>query len=261
MKRRTCLLAGAAALWRPAFATVSREVAVGVLPGPHAEIMTVVGDVAAAQGLALRLVEREGGRAVNDDVAAGRLDAACFQDAVAFAAEPKRKPAPLIEVAATVTLPVAIYSRRVPSVRQLPRGASIAIPRERAAASRALVLLHNHGLVELRDGSGLTATPRDVTGNRYGFKLVPLPQDRLADALHRLDAAVIDRPHAVRAQLMPARDSIGLEDARTPWAGVLAVRDGDRGADWVRTLVASYRSEPLKRFILAQYQDSVRRPW
>lgn len=261
MKRRTCLLAVAAALWRPAFATAPREVAVGVLPGPHAEIMAVVRDVAAAQRLALRLVEREGGRAVNGDVAAGRLDAACFQDAVAFAAESRRTSTPLIEVAATVTLPVAIYSRRVASVRQLQRGASIGIPRERAAASRALVLLHNHGLVELRDGSGLTATPRDVTGNRGGFKLVPLPQARLANALHRLDAAVIDRPHAVRAQLMPARDSIGLEDARTPWSSVLAVRGSDRSADWVRTLVASYRSEPVKRFILAQYQDSVRRPW
>jgi D-methionine transport system substrate-binding protein len=261
MKRRSLLLTGAAAVCAPTFASAPRVVAVGVLPGPHAEIMAVVREVAATRGLALRLVEREGGRAVNNDVASGRLDAACFQDAVAFAAEPRRKPSPLIEVAATVTLPVAIYSRRVASVRQLPRGATIAIPRERAAASRALVLLHNHGLVELRDGSGLSATPRDVTGNRYGFRLVPLPQDQLAGALYRLDAAVIDRPHAVRASLMPARDSIGLEDARTPWAGVLAVRDGDRNTDWVRSLVASYRSEPVKRYILAQYQDSVRRPW
>lgn len=261
MKRRALLWLGAAGPFVPAFAAAPVEVAVGVLPGPHAEIMAVVRDVAARDGLALRLVEREAGRGINADVAAGVLDAACFQDAVAFAAEPRRTRAPLVEVASTVTLPIAIYSRRVPSVRQLPRGATLAIPSERAAASRALVLLHNHGLVELRENAGLTATPRDVVGNRYGFKLLSLPQAGLADALHRTDAAVIDRPTAVRAGLLPARDSIGLEDARTPWSGVLAVRDRDRNAAWVQMLVASYRTEPVKRFILARYQDSVRRPW
>lgn len=260
MNRRDLLLLGLASATPLVHARTDR-LAVGVLPGPHAEIMAQVRDVAATRGLVLDLVERPSGRAINTDVAARRLDVACFQDGVAFAADPARRDGALVEVARTVTLPVAIYSRRVPSVRQLPRGATIAIPRDRAAASRALVLLHNHGLIELRSDSGLTATTRDVVGNRYGFRLAPTDSARLADALHRVDAAVIDRASAGRAGLQPGRDSIGLEDARSPWSDVLAVRAADRASPWAAGLVGAYRSEPVKRFILERYQDSVRRPW
>ncbi|MEO5795726.1 MAG: MetQ/NlpA family ABC transporter substrate-binding protein [Rhodoferax sp.] len=260
MKRRSLLALGLGASVVKLGAQ-PRSVSVGVLPGPHAEIMAVVQRMAADAGLDLRLVARDAGQGFNAEVLAGTLDAACFQDAVAFNAEAARHPGALAIATPTVTLPFALYSRRVAHPRQLPHGGTLAIPRERAAASRALVLLHNFGLIELRDGSGLTSTPRDVVGNRYGFKLVTLPLEQLAAALQRVDAAVIDRPHAERAGLQPGRDSIGLEDARSPWTDVLVVRGADRGAAWVNTLVASYRSEPVKRFILDHFQDSVRRPW
>lgn len=265
MKRRTLLEMGAAlglgAATCKGWAQQPRTVTVGVLPGPHAEIMAVVQQVSADAGLDLRLVEAAAGRNLNAALRAGKLDAACFQDAVAFAQEATRYPGTLAIATPTVTLPFALYSRRVATPRQLPRGGTLAIPREPAAAARALVLLHNHGLITLRSGSGLTATLRDVESNRYGFKLLSSPLNQLASALTRVDAAVIDHPHAERAGLQPGRDAIGLEDARSPWTEVLAVRAGDLGAAWVSALVVSYRSEPVKRFILERYQDSVRRPW
>lgn len=264
MQRRTLLTLAAAPLLpcELAFANVpARPVTIGVLPGPHREILACVRDVAAAQGLDLRIVDRSDGQAINADVARGRLDAACFQDGVSFARDRTRYGKELIEATRTVTQPVALYSRRITSPRQLSRGATLAIPRDPPLQARALVLLHNHGLVVLRDDAGLTASTRDVVGNRHQFRLDPLPAGRLADALCRVDLAVIDRPTADRAGLLPARDSIGVEDARTPWSDVLAVRAADRSANWVGTLVASYRSEPIKRFILERYQESVRRPW
>ena len=260
MKRRHLVVLGLAAA-TPFARARTAPVTIGVLPGPHAEILAQVQAVAAGRGLVLQTVERESGRQINADVLAGRLDVACFQDGVAFAGEPSRRRDALVELARTVTLPVAIYSRRVAAVRQLPRGASIAIPRERAAAARALVLLHNHGLIELRHDSGLAATPRDVTGNRYALRLVPTDTARLAAALHGMDAAVIDRDTAGAAGLQPGRDSIGLEDGRSPWSDVMAIRAADRDAPWAAELLAAYRSEPVKRFLLERFQDSVRRPW
>ena len=124
MNRRQLAMLGAAGLVPRAFA-VTPPRRIGVLPGPHAEIMAVVQRVAADRGLALELAERDGGRGINADVAAGRLDAACFQDEVAFAAE---RPARLATIASTVTLPVAIYSRRVASVRALRPGSASAPP-------------------------------------------------------------------------------------------------------------------------------------
>lgn len=262
MRRRSLLALGLAAAGPPRLAWgTDRTVRVGTVPGPHAEILRFVGALMAAQGVELHVDAREAGRSINADVARGALDAACFQNGVAFANESARRPTPLIEVARTVTLPFAIYSRRAVSLRALPLEATIAVPAEAGAMSRSLVLLHNHGLVELRPGVGLTAKPKDVVRNRHGFHLVPTARARLADALQRIDAAVLDHPTAEQARLLPARDSIGLEDARTPWADILAVRARDRDAAWLHTLLTAYRADPVKRFIRERFQDSVRRPW
>lgn len=265
MKRRDILRCGGAG----AFALLSaastraeaRMLAVGVAPGPHVDIIEVVRQVSARRGLDLRIVVREGGRGINADVASGTLDIACFQDAVAFAAEARRRHEALVNVAPTVTRPFAIYSRRRASLRDLADGDGVAIPHDPPAAARALILLHNHGLLTLRYGAGLHATPRDVVANRLHLKLLELPPDQLAGALDRLACAVVDSAHAGQAGLLPARDSIGIEDARTPYTDILAVRRADRAQPWVATLVESYHSEEVKRFILERFQDSVRRPW
>jgi len=258
MKRRLVLVALATPLWADAAQAPLR---IAVAPGPQAEVMDLVAQLAAAQGLALAPVpSADPPRAVNAALAAGRLDAASIEDGVAFAADPARSQ--LAEAALTLTLPMALYSRHLAALRDLPDGGRVAIPAEPAAATRALLLLHNHGLLVLRTGAGLRARPADVQSTRRGLRLVRLPSARLAAALDgAADLAVIDRPHAMAAGLQPARDSLGIEDARSPWAGVLTVRRADADAPWLRQLVAVYRSEPVKRFILERYMDSVRRPW
>lgn len=260
MKRRH-LMGLAALTLQPAWALPDRPRRVAAAPGPQAEVMDFVARLTAQEGLTLQLQLRADGERVNAELAEGRLDAASVQDAVAFAEQATRQHLPLASAASTLTLPVALYSRRLRALQQLPDGARIVLPAEPAAAARALLLLHNHGLIELRPGSGLQATARDVLGNRRRLRLQPLPSARLVAALGSAELAVIDRAHAAAAGLLPARDSLGLEDSRTPYAGVLAVRADQRQQPWVAQLVRSYQSEPVKRFILARYQESVRRPW
>jgi YaeC family lipoprotein len=262
MKRRLVLAAVAATpLWARGAQAGPAPLRIAVAPGPQAEVMNLVAQLGAAQGLALApVLSVDAPKAVNAALAAGGFDAASVEDAVAFAADPARPR--LAEAALTLTLPMALYSRRLAALRDLPDGGRVAIPAEPAAATRALLLLHNHGLLVLRPGAGLSARPADVQSTRRGLRLASLPSARLAAALDgTADLAVIDRPTAVAAGLQPARDSLGIEDARSPWAGLLAVRRSDVDAPWLRQLVAVYRSEPVKRFILERYLDSVRRPW
>ncbi|MDY0745811.1 MetQ/NlpA family ABC transporter substrate-binding protein [Paucibacter sp. R3-3] len=258
MKRRY-LLAAAALPWLAHAEKAPLRIAVA--PGPQAEVMDLVARLATAQGLALTTILSVGApAAVNASLASGGFDAASVEDGVAFSNDPSRQW--LAEAALTVTLPMALYSRRLAALRDLPVGARVAIPAEPAAATRALLLLYNHGLLLLRPEAGLHARLSDVRQTRRGLRLLSLPSTQLAAALHgTADLAVIDRAHATDAGLQPARDSLGVEDARSPWAGVLTVRRADVEAPWLRQLVAVYRSEPVKRFILDRYQDGVRRPW
>ena len=258
MKRRY-LLAAAALPWLAHAEKAPLRIAVA--PGPQAEVMELVARLAAAQGLALTtILSVTAPVAVNAALASGGFDAASVEDGVAFSTDPSRQR--LAEAALTLTLPMALYSRRLAALRDLSVGARVAIPAEPAAATRALLLLYNHGLLLLRPEAGLRARLSDVQQTRRGLRLLSLPSTRLAAALDGpADLAVIDHTHAAAAGLQAGRDSLGIEDARSPWASVLAVRRVDAESPWLRQLVTVYRSEPVKRFILERYQDGVRRPW
>ena len=260
----TAALLVVAALLQPAQATpatASQIIRIGVSAGTHAEIMDEVRRVAATQGLALDVVVFDKPAAIDAALAARQIDAASFEDEPSFDAQRKQHGYALTSVATTVTFPVALYSRKLKNLGQLQRGATIAIPADPEGAARALILLQNFTLLTFNDSAGLHATPADITSNRLNLKIRQVPRARLFDSLNSVAFAVIDSDDAARAGLYPARDSLGLEDARSPYANVLTVRDSDRAQAWVGQLVAAYHSNDVAHFILTRYQDSVRRPW
>ncbi|MDS0859059.1 MetQ/NlpA family lipoprotein [Burkholderia pseudomultivorans] len=254
-------LAGFAAGVARAAEADAPPVRVGVTHGVHAQIMDEVRRVAASRGLGIDVVEFADASRIDAALADGRIDAASFEDAQQLAATRSAKGYALTDVAPTVTLPMALYSRKLTSLNALQPGATVAIPADARGMARALILLQNDTLLTLRERAGLHPTLRDVTGNRLGLKLVALRGDRLYAALDTAAFVAIDNDDAARAGLQPARDSIGIEDARSPYANVLTVRAADRAKPWVAQLVAAYHSDDVARFILTRYQDSVRRPW
>jgi len=254
--RRRDALAGLAALV-PA-ARAAAVVRVGAGAGPGAEILERVRERGP---FAFSLVERPREPGLAEDLARGRLDAAAFADGVRFADARRADRLPLVVVASTVTLPMALYSRRLLTPRALRGGDVVALPSDPAGLARALVLLQNFGLVGLRDAAGLHPALRDVERNPRGLRLRARPAAALFAALDSDAVAVMAQPDAAHAGLEPARDSIGLEDARSPWAGVLAVRRERAAEPWVAALLAAYRTDDTRRFVLERWRDSVRRPW
>lgn len=234
---------------------------VGVTPGPHAEIVEEVRRVAASRGLALDVVAFADCASADAALAAGRIDAASCEDGPTFDSRRVQRGYPLARAASTITFPMALYSRKLKALSELRPGAVVVVPADSAGAARALILLQNFTLLTFRDAAGLHAMPADITSNRLRLKIRQVPNSKLADALSDASIVVMDSDDAARAGLAPARDGIGMEDARSPFAGVLAVRAADRAQPWVGRLVAAYQSDAVARFILARYQDSVRRPW
>jgi D-methionine transport system substrate-binding protein len=237
------------------------RIRVGVLPGPDARVMNVVRDVAASHGLSIEVVVMRDPARLNAAVDAGTLDANSCQHVAALEADVAAHGLALAPVAHTITLPLAIYSRKVRSLRALKEGDTIALPDGRVDAARALLLLHNYGLLHVADGAGLEARTSDVIENPRSLRLVSLAPCRLARSLAAVTAVALTYPLATAAGLEPARDSIAMEDARSPYGHVLVTRARDQSEPWVATLVGAYHSDEVKDFILTEFQDSVRRSW
>jgi len=229
--------------------------------GPQAEILELVSQIGARDGrLALEVVPMRDAARAHDALLAGQLDASSTEDGIAVASRVAK--GERISVATqTVTLPMGLYSRKLHALRELPQGATVALPLAAHERARALILLQNYGLIELRDDAGTQAKLSDVTRNRRSLRLVALSPARLAAALPKAELVVLGFEAAAQLGLAPARDSIGIEDGRSPYAKVLSVRSEDSKAPWLNDFLAIYRSPEVQRFILTRYQDSVRRPW
>jgi D-methionine transport system substrate-binding protein len=234
---------------------------VGVTGGPHAQIMEVVKQVAAKNGLKITVVEFSDYVQPNAALAAGDLDANSYQHAPYLDAQVKDRGYKLIKVADTVTFPMGIYSKKVKSLAQLPVGAKIAVPNDPTNGGRALLLLQKEGLIKLRADAGLKATPLDITDNPKKLKIVELDAAQIPRSLNDVDAAAINTNFAMEAGLKPKADAIALEAPAGPYSNIIAIRAADKDKPWVVKLVAAYHSPEVKQFIEAKYSGAVIAAW
>jgi D-methionine transport system substrate-binding protein len=51
------------------------------------------------------------------------------------------------------------------------------------------------------------------------------------------------------------------EDPKGPYVNIIVVRTGDKDKSWVKTLVESYRSPEVKKFIEEKFKGAVLTSW
>jgi D-methionine transport system substrate-binding protein len=234
---------------------------IGVTAGPHAEIMEVVKEQAAKQGLAIKIIEFTDYVQPNAALAAGDLDANSYQHQPYLDTANKDRGYHIVSLGKTVIFPIGIYSKKIKSLKDLPDGGKVAIPNDPTNGGRALLLLQSQGLIKLRPESGLRATPIDVVENTKKIRFIELDAAQLPRSLDDVDAAAVNTNFALEAGLDPNRDAIAQESADSPYANVLAVREQDKNKPEFATLLKVYHSQPVKDFILKKYKKAVVPAW
>ena len=261
MQKRTLLqsvlaLALAAGVSSAAIAQ-DKEIKIGVTAGPHAQIMEQVKKIAEKDGLKIKVIEFSDYVQPNAALQSGDLDANSYQHKPYLDNQIKDRGYKFSVAADTVNFPIGIYSKKLKKIEELKDGARFGIPNDPTNGGRVLLLLQANGLVKLKDGVGLKATPLDVLANPKKLKFVELDAAQLARSLDDLDAAAINTNFAISAGLNPKTDSIVLESAKNPYGNMLVVREADKGQPWVTKLVKAYHSEEIRKFLDVQFKGSV----
>ena len=228
------------------------SISVGISVGTTEKIFDVVKQVAARDGLEIKLVKFNDYQLPNAALNAGDLDANAFQHKPFLDNQIKARGFDIVPVGLTVTAPLGFYSRKIKALGDLPEGASVGIQNDPSNGNRALRLLAAYKLITLKPEAEQknNATPQDVVSNPRKLKLVPLDAAQLPRSLDDLTAAAINNDYADQAGLVPARDAIGREAADGPYANLIAVRAKDRDQPWVRSwwrLTSRPRSAPSSR--------------
>lgn len=238
-------------------ATAQVVLRVGATPVPHAEVLQLVQPVLAAEGIQLQIIEFTDYVQPNLALAAGDLDANYFQHIPYLEQFSQDHGLDLTYITAVHIEPMGLYSERLTSLDELPRGASIAIPNDPTNGGRALLLLQSAGLIRLDPAAGITATVLDVVDNPLGLRFRELEAAQLPRVLPDVAAAVINTNYALEAGLNPMADALVIEGSDSPYVNVLAVRTADRENPALQALARALTSEPVREFLLERYGGAV----
>ena len=259
---RTRLLAavfGAAAL--TAAAASAETIKVGVSAGPHAQILERVKPIAAQQGLDIQIIEFTDYVIPNQALSQGDLQANSFQHEPYLDNQVKDRGYEIVNVGKTVVFPMGIYSKKLKALGELKDGARIAVPNDPTNGGRALLLLQSKGLIKVKEGAGLKASPLDISENPKKLQILELDAAQLPRSLDDVTVAVINTNYALEAGLDPNKDAVAREASESPYANVIAIRKADKDKPWVAKLVKIYQSDEVKQFITDRFKGAIVPAW
>ena len=232
----------------------------GATPAPHAEILEVVKDILAEQGITLDIVQYNDYVQPNNAVEDGSLDANYFQHITYMNDFNDQNGTHLVSAAEVHYEPMSLYAGKVSSLDELADGALIGVPNDATNEARALLVLQQEGLITLRDGAGITATINDIVDNPKNLQFSEMEAAQLPLRLADLDMAVINGNYAIDAGLS-MDDALATEsadgEAAQAYVNVLAVKEGRETDPAIQALAAALCSDEVKTYIEENYNGAV----
>jgi len=228
---------------------------VGATPEPHAEFLNLIVDDLAKEGITLKVVEFTDYVTPNKALEDGQIDANFFQHIPYLESFNNEQGYHLVNAGGIHIEPIALYSRKVSSLNQLASGSTIAIPNDPTNGGRALLLLESAGLITLKAGAGITATPIDIATNPKNLKFHEIEAASLPRVLDDVDAAVINGNYGIPAGLKANSDGLIVEGADSPYVNVVAVKEGRENDAAIKSLVKALQSDKIKNYVKENYPN------
>ena len=230
---------------------------VGVSPVPHAEILGAVKDKLAKEGINVEIIEFtdyvQPNLALNDK----NLDANYFQHKPYLDEFVRSRNLKLVSAGAIHLEPMSVFSKKIKDLKDLLDGARVAIPNDPTNGGRALLVLQSAGLIKLRDGALITATPQDITENKKNLQFSELEAPQLPSSLEDSGISVINITISLEPQLNP-NDAFFTESRDSPYANIVAVREGDENRPEIKKLIEALTSQESKDFIEKKYNGAIK---
>ncbi|MDO7907067.1 MetQ/NlpA family ABC transporter substrate-binding protein [Paenibacillus sp. JX-17] len=229
---------------------------VGATAVPHAEILKHIKPQLEKEGVNLEVVEFTDYVQPNVQLNEKKLDANYFQTEPYLVEQNKSRGMNLVTVTGVHIEPFGGYSDKYKSIDEIPDGATIAIPNEVSNGARALILLANHGLIELKDKTNITSTQKDITSNPKNLKFLETDAAMMTRQLKQVDMAMINMNYVLEAKIDP-KSALIVEDSSAPYANYLVSREDNKNDEAIQKLAKALTSDDVKKFINDTYKGAV----
>ena len=164
----------------------------------------------------------------------------------------------LVSVADTYIAPIRLYSgtengkNKYTSIKEIPKGGTIAVPNDPTNESRALYVLQSAGLIKLDTKDGQLANVSNIKENSKDLKISELDASQTPSALPSVDAAVINNTFVREAGIdyKSALYKEKTDENSKLWYNLIAAKK-----DWEK----SDKAKAIKEIIDAYHKDNVKK--
>ena len=238
-------------------ASADTTITVGATPVPHADILNFIAPEMKKQGVTLKVLEFSDYVKPNMALADKEIDANFFQHTPYLDNYNEQNGTDLVSACKVHFEPMGLYSETLTSVSDVAEGSKVGVPNDPTNEARALNLLEAQGLIKLREGAGLNATPLDIEENPLNLEFVELEAAQLPRNLSEFAIAAINGNYAIEAGILDkviVNEAADSESAQE-YANILAVQSGELETDKTKALVEALTSDETREFINTQYED------
>ncbi|QHE62630.1 MetQ/NlpA family ABC transporter substrate-binding protein [Rossellomorea vietnamensis] len=226
--------------------------------GSGVPIWEYMKEKAAKEGIDIEIVEFADYVRPNQALADGDIDLNAFQTISYFDSFVEEHNLDLIPIGSTIIAPMGIYSEKYKSVEDLPKGSTVAVPQEATNLGRALLLLEEAGLIELKEGFDQSQGLEAIKENPKNLEFTPVVAAQTPRVLPDVAASIINNGVAVEAGFIPVDDSIYIEGAESkPFINIIAAQEKEKDNKTYQKIVELYQQDDVAEHIKKTYKDSL----
>ncbi|MDX8346329.1 MetQ/NlpA family ABC transporter substrate-binding protein [Rossellomorea sp. YZS02] len=226
--------------------------------GSGVPIWEYMKEKAAKEGIDIEIVEFADYVRPNQALADGDIDLNAFQTISYFDSFVEEHNLDLVPIGSTIIAPMGIYSEKYKSVEDLPKGSKVAVPQEATNLGRALLLLEEAGLIQLKEGFDQSQGLEAIKENPKNLEFTPVVAAQTPRVLPDVAASIINNGVAVEAGMVPVDDSIYIEGAESkPFINIIAAQEKDKDNKTYQKIVELYQEDDVAEHIKKTYKDSL----
>lgn len=239
-------------------------VKVGVV-GESNEMWTPVIEELAKEGIEIELVSFTDYATPNRALDNGEIDLNAFQHYAYLESEVENNKYDITSVGDTFISAMNIYSDKLKDVKEIEKGAKIAVPNDATNEGRALKILEAAGLIKLDENAGDSPEVSDIVENSLDLELVEVDAGNVYSLLPDVAVAVINCNYALDNGLNPGEDSIFQDDVKIysgkSYINLIVARTEDADNEIYQKIVQSYQSEAVKEIFATTFKGSYLAAW
>lgn len=249
-------LALVAALGTPALAqdAAKKKLLIGATAGSNYDLLQKgILPQLQKKGYQIKLVEFNDYVQPNLALSDGSLDANFFQHRAYFDQFTADRKLALSAIVQGPVAPMGVYSKKHKSLQGIQNGAKVALPNDPSNLARALLVLQQASLVQVKPGvNPARISELDLAANPHKLKFLPLEAAQLPRVLEDADYVVVNGNFAISSGLK-LNDAVVLEKTPDQYLNVVAVKTGNENSQWAKDLAAAYRSAEFKAVVDSQF--------